>query len=347
MHRDDLCCSELSRVGSPACAAAWSGVAGPRGCCCPGLAADARPGLVEPARRPVGPAGVVHARSASPLYLRRAARRAGRGVVRRRDGRGRSRSPPSAVAGLAAARWWWFAPMVTGANPPAPDGRRAAAGDDREPVRRAGPTGSRWSSGDRGGRRPAGRARDHRRSCWPDGAGGPRRACCRHRAGDRPEARAGDDGLRRRGRSSDADRASTPRWGGWRVTMGDLTVLGGAPARRRSTPAGGAATTPRSWPRPTRPTPDLVVGDLNATIDHEPMRRPGRRGLPLGHRARQRGLAADLAGATAASTCRRRRCRAWCRSTTSWSALAFAALGTPHARRSRGPTTARWWRRWR
>jgi endonuclease/exonuclease/phosphatase (EEP) superfamily protein YafD len=61
-------------------------------------------------------------------------------------------------------------------------------------------------------------------------------------------------------------------WDGWQTTMGDLTLLAVHPI---------SPTDPEGWrsdhaailAAAEASHPDLIVGDLNATVDHEPMRR--------------------------------------------------------------------------
>ena len=105
--------------------------------------------------------------------------------------------------------------------------------------------------------------------------------------------------------------------------MGDLTVLAVHPSSPID-PGGWRRDHAKILAEARASDADLIVGDLNATIDHEPMRRLADAGLPLGDRARQRGLAADLAGVRRH---RRRRARA-----------AAAGADRPRARRpaSRG-----------
>ena len=173
-----------------------------------------------------------------------------------------------AAAGLALHCWWW-SPMVTGANPPAPEG--------------------------------AERLRVMTANVYLGQADGP--ALVEDIADAEidllvvPEItedlladmeRAGlDEVLPYRAGDAEGTGSATmmfatqplddptpldTRWGGWQVTMGDLTVLGVHPS---------SPVDPGWWRRDhaeilaaaRASDADLIVGDLNATIDHEPMRR--------------------------------------------------------------------------
>ena len=171
------------------------------------------------------------------------------------------------AAGLAVHAWW-FAPQVTGENPPPADGEEPlvvmaanigeGAGDPIDLVRRVSEEGvgllvvQEITVADLADMERAGVA-----EVLPYRVGEP-----------------GSDGHGTMVFS--AVELTDPRplptlHDGWIVTMGDLTVIGVHPS---------APTTPDEWRDDhavlaravAEVEPDLVVGDLNATIDHPPMR---------------------------------------------------------------------------
>jgi len=66
-------------------------------------------------------------------------------------------------------------------------------------------------------------------------------------------------------------------WDGWEMTMGDLTLLAVHP-KAPTAPEGWRADHAKILAAAEASDADLVIGDLNATVDHEPMRRLGDAG---------------------------------------------------------------------
>ena len=274
---------------------------------------------------------------ALPLYAAAALVLAVRLVVRRRW-----RTPTTAVLVLALAglgvHAWWFAPQVSGANPPAAAGAEplvvmtanVAQGDGD--VDRAGPAGQR------GGRRPAGRAGDHR--------GRPRRHGPRRPGRPVRRTRAGEPGLRQRRRHgvrphrARRGRAHRHRHDGWIVSVGRPDVVATHPQ---------APTLPELWRSDHAALLDAVRANdrrprrRRLQRDRRPRADAGARGRGLPRRggAGEPGLAADLAVERPGRRRSASRCRAWPRSTTSWSGRGWPPSAcTPG--RSPAATTGRW-----
>lgn len=173
-----------------------------------------------------------------------------------------------ALAGLAVHAWW-FAPLVSGANPPAAEDAEtltvmtanlyvgegdglalvaAASQEDVDLLVVQEITVGLLAAMESGGLE----------DLFP------------HRAGE-PAEGGGGTMVFAREPLGDARRLDTT-WGGWEVTLGSLTVLGVHPIspvqvsewRRDHAAVLEAAVASDA---------DLVVGDLNATTDHEPLRR--------------------------------------------------------------------------
>ncbi|CAI9418572.1 endonuclease/exonuclease/phosphatase family protein [Nocardioides sp. T2.26MG-1] len=195
-------------------------------------------------------------------------------VVRRRR-----RSATTAVAVLAAlglgVHCWWFAPMVSGANPPPAEGAETLTvmtaniaqgdGDPFELVRVA--------SRERVDllvveEITAAELADMERAGLDD--------LLPHRVG---EPRSGSSATMVFARAELAAAEPTDTWlDGWVVTMGDLVVVATHPQ---------APTEPDLWRSDHAALldvvrdrhPDLVLGDLNATVDHAPLRALADAGL--------------------------------------------------------------------
>lgn len=191
----------------------------------------------------------------------------GRVVVRRRP-----RSPATVVAVVAAAglgaHCWWFAPMLMGANPPPAQGAEQlrvmtanVAQGDGDPYGLV-----RVASRERvdllvvAEITAAGLA-DMERAGLAD--------LLPYRVG---EPRSGGHGTMVFARTELGPAERTDTWhDGWVVTMGDLVVVATHPQ---------APTEPDLWRSDHAALldavrghhPDLVLGDLNATVDHAPVR---------------------------------------------------------------------------
>ena len=179
-----------------------------------------------------------------------------------------------ALAGLAV-HVWWFSPMVSGANPPAPE--------DAEVLR---VMTSNLYNGDADGLAVVAAASEEdidvlvvqeiTLEALQDMESGGLVELFPYRIGV-----PGDDAegtmVFTRERPEDASPLDTT-WDGWEVRLGSLTLLGVHPVspvqvsewRRDHVAVREAAVAADA---------DLVVGDLNATTDHEPMRRRADEGF--------------------------------------------------------------------
>jgi len=173
-----------------------------------------------------------------------------------------------ALAGLVL-HGWWFAPMVTGANPPALGGAEtltvmtanlyvgegdglavvaAASEEDVDVLVLQEITPGLLATMDSGGLE----------DLFP------------HRAGEPGDAAEGTMIFSRQPLEEVQELDTT--WGGWEVTLGSLTLLGVHPIS--PVDVGGWRRDHAIVLEAARGSEaDLVVGDLNATTDHEPMRR--------------------------------------------------------------------------
>ena len=173
-----------------------------------------------------------------------------------------------ATGGLAL-HVWWYAPMVTGANPPpGEDAERlvvmtaniyAGAGDGVAVVEAVAEQGVDLLV--------VPEIEVEQLTAMEDAGIG---ELLPHSVGEPADGGAGTMVF-----SKEPLGAPTPldlTWAGWQVTMGDLRVLAVHPI---------SPTDPEGWRRDhaevlaaaEESDADLVVGDLNATVDHEPMRR--------------------------------------------------------------------------
>ncbi len=173
-----------------------------------------------------------------------------------------------AALGLAL-HVWWFAPMVSGANPPPADGA---------PTLRVMTANVYGGAGD-GVALVEAVADENIDLLVVEEIAASQLAAMEsagidellpHRVGETGDVGQGTMVFSRRPLGEAAHLDTT--WDGWQTSMGDLTLLAVHP-RSPTDPQGWRADHAKILAEAEASDADLVIGDLNATVDHEPMRR--------------------------------------------------------------------------
>ncbi len=228
-----------------------------------------------------------------------------------------------AAAGLAA-HVWWYSPMVSGANPPPREGAETL---------RVMTANVYAGQGDGVALVEAVADEDIDLLVVPEIEADQLAAMesagiddlLPHRIGEPAEGGAGTMVFARG--SLGEPRLLDTTWDSWVVQMGDVTVLAVHPVSPTH-PAGWRQDHATVLAAAEESDADLIVGDLNATVDHEPMRRAGRGGLPLRDRARRTRAGSRPGRRTGSWTWAACRCRGWCQIDHVLVRRHFAALGS-------------------